>query len=95
MTWKSWPDYHCFKQWFLVTKLGEYFQFFPDEGKTNGCRYSFGYPSCPDLADQEKLFELLKPSKIGLSLTKSYQMVPELSVSGFIIFNKEAKFFVP
>ena len=72
----------------------EYFQFFPDEGKTNGCRYSFGYPSCPELADQEKLFELLKPSKIGLSLTKSYQMVPELSVSGFIIFNKEAKFFV-
>ena len=73
----------------------EYFQIFPDEEKTNGCRYSFGYPSCPDLADQQKLFELLKPSKIELSLTKSYQMVPELSVSGFIIFNKEAKFFVP
>ena len=73
----------------------EYFQNFPNEEKINGCRYSFGYPSCPDLADQKKLFELLEPSKIGLSLTQSYQMVPELSVSGFIIFNKEAKFFVP
>jgi 5-methyltetrahydrofolate--homocysteine methyltransferase len=73
----------------------EYFQIFPDKEKTKGCRYSFGYPSCPELADQRKLFELLNPSKIGLTLTASYQMVPELSVSGFIIFNKEAKFFVP
>ncbi len=73
----------------------EYFCLFPEKEKNAGCRFSFGYPSCPELADQEKLFELLRPSKIGLSLTKSYQMVPELSVSGFIIFNKGAKFFVP
>ncbi len=73
----------------------EYFQIFPEEEKNKGCRYSFGYPSCPDLADQKKLFELLNPSKIGLTLTNSYQMVPELSVSGFIVFNKKAKYFVP
>ena len=73
----------------------EYFRLFPEKEKNAGCRFSFGYPSCPELADQEKLFELLKPSRIGLSLTKSYQMVPELSVSGFIIFNKGAKFFLP
>ena len=73
----------------------EYFQVYQDEEKTKGCRYSFGYPSCPDLADQQKLFDLLNPSRIGLSLTNSYQMVPELSVSGFIIFNKAARFFVP
>ena len=73
----------------------EYFQILPNEEKTKGCRFSFGYPSCPELADQRKLFELLNPSKIGLSLTNSYQMVPELSVSGFIIFNKKAKYFVP
>lgn len=71
----------------------EYFQYFSEKENTGGCRYSFGYPSCPDLAYQKKLFELLGPSKIGLSLTESYQMVPELSVSGFIIFNKRAKYF--
>ena len=63
--------------------------------KSNGCRYSFGYPSCPELSDQKKLFELLNPDKIGLNLTQSYQMVPELSVSGFIIFNNKARYFVP
>ncbi|MBP5469082.1 MAG: hypothetical protein J6Z11_07540 [Candidatus Riflebacteria bacterium] len=71
----------------------EYFQIFPEKEETGGCRYSFGYPSCPDLAEQKKLFELLGPLKIGLNLTESYQMVPELSVSGFIIFNKRARYF--
>src|SRR5262249_37735321 len=32
-----------------------------------GCRYSFGYPACPDLEDQVKLFDLLEPERIGLS----------------------------
>lgn len=71
----------------------DYFHYFPEKEETGGCRYSFGYPSCPDLAEQKKLFELLGPSKIGLTLTESYQMVPELSVSGFIIFNKRARYF--
>ena len=73
----------------------EYFQLFPKLEKTKGCRFSFGYPSCPELSEQKKLFDLLNPSKIGLTLTNSYQMVPELSVSGFILFNKKAKYFVP
>ena len=63
--------------------------------KPLGCRYSFGYPSCPDLAYQKKLFELLNPSRIGVTLTESYQMVPEFSVSGFILFNNKARYFVP
>lgn len=63
--------------------------------KPLGCRYSFGYPSCPDLTYQKKLFALLEPSKIGLTLTESCQMVPELSVSGFIIVNDKARYFVP
>lgn len=65
------------------------------DSKTKGKRYSFGYPSCPELSYQEKLFDLLEPSKIGLSLTQNYQMVPELSVSGFILFNDKACYFIP
>jgi 5-methyltetrahydrofolate--homocysteine methyltransferase len=60
-----------------------------------GCRYSFGYPACPDLNAQRELFRLLQAQKIGLSLTSSNQMVPELSVSGFIILNHHARYFVP
>ncbi len=65
------------------------------DSKPKGKRYSFGYPSCPELSYQQKLFELLEPSKIGLSLTQNYQMVPELSVSGFILFNDKACYFIP
>lgn len=61
----------------------------------NGCRYSFGYPACPDLNAQSELMRILEASKIGISLTDLNQMVPELSVSGFIIFNKHARYFVP
>ena len=60
-----------------------------------GCRYSFGYPACPDLSAQRELFRLLKAERIGLSLTTSDQMVPELSVSGFVILNHHARYFVP
>ena len=58
-----------------------------------GSRYSFGYPSCPDLEDQGKLFGLLKPDQIGVTLTDSAQMVPEQSVSAFIVHHPAAKYF--
>jgi 5-methyltetrahydrofolate--homocysteine methyltransferase len=45
--------------------------------KYRGCRYSFGYPACPNLEDQAKLFELLRPERIGVTLTEEYQLVPE------------------
>ena len=60
-----------------------------------GCRYSFGYPACPDLSAQRELFRIIKADRIGLGLTTSDQMVPELSVSGFIILNHHARYFVP
>ena len=34
-----------------------------------GSRYSFGYPACPNLEDQAKLFELLQPGRIDVELT--------------------------
>ncbi len=58
-----------------------------------GSRYSFGYPACPNLEDQTKLFELLKPERIGVELTEEFQLDPEQSTSAIIIHNPEAKYF--
>jgi 5-methyltetrahydrofolate--homocysteine methyltransferase len=58
-----------------------------------GSRYSFGYPACPELADEEKLFTLLKPERIGLELTEGFQIVPEQSTSAIIVHHPQAKYF--
>jgi 5-methyltetrahydrofolate--homocysteine methyltransferase len=58
-----------------------------------GSRYSFGYPACPDMSDQEKLFRLLKPERIGCILTENWQIVPEQSTSAIIVHHPEAKYF--
>ncbi len=58
-----------------------------------GSRYSFGYPACPNLQDQTKLFELLEPEKIGVSLTEEYHLEPEQSTSAIIVHHPEAKYF--
>ena len=61
--------------------------------KYRGSRYSFGYPSCPDMADQRKLFRLLDPSRIGCALTENDQIDPEQSTSAIIVHHPEAKYF--
>ncbi len=58
-----------------------------------GSRYSFGYPACPDLSDQEKLFALLKPERIGCELTENWQIDPEQSTSAIVVHHPEAKYF--
>lgn len=58
-----------------------------------GSRYSFGYPACPNLEDQTKLFELLGPQRIGITLTEEYQLEPEQSTSALIVHHPEAKYF--
>lgn len=58
-----------------------------------GTRYSFGYPACPDLEHQALLFELLKPERIGVSLTEEFQLVPEQSTSAIVVHHPEAKYF--
>ena len=59
-----------------------------------GSRYSWGYPACPDLDDQEKLVELLEVERIGVSLTEEFHLVPEQSTSAIIVPHPEAKYFV-
>ncbi len=58
-----------------------------------GSRYGFGYPACPDLGAHIPLFELLQPEKIGVSLTESFEMVPEMSTSAIVVHHPQAKYF--
>lgn len=58
-----------------------------------GSRYSFGYPACPNLEDQSKLFELLHPERVGITLTEEFQLVPEQSTTAIVIHHPEAKYF--
>jgi len=61
--------------------------------KYQGSRFSFGYPACPNLEDQAKLFELLDPRRIGVELTEEFQLDPEQSTSAIIVHHPEAKYF--
>ncbi|HEX7786321.1 MAG TPA: vitamin B12 dependent-methionine synthase activation domain-containing protein, partial [Methylomirabilota bacterium] len=67
----------------------------PDKLKAHyrGIRVSFGYPACPNLADQRPLFDLLQPARIGLGLTEGFMMDPEASVSALVFHHPEAKYF--
>ena len=59
-----------------------------------GRRYSFGYPACPRLEDQEQLFRLLEvTAHIGVELTEGWMMDPEGSVSALVFHHPEAKYF--
>jgi len=63
--------------------------------KYRGSRYSFGYPACPDLEDQTKLFALLKPEEnVGVRLTSGFLLEPEQSTSAIIVHHPGAKYFV-
>jgi 5-methyltetrahydrofolate--homocysteine methyltransferase len=67
----------------------------PDKLKARyrGIRVSFGYPACPNLADQRTLFDLLRPEQIGLGLTDGFMMDPEASVSALVFHHPEARYF--
>jgi 5-methyltetrahydrofolate--homocysteine methyltransferase len=63
--------------------------------KYRGSRYSFGYPACPNLEDQTKLFALLKPEEnVGVKLTSGFLLEPEQSTSAIVVHHPAAKYFV-
>jgi 5-methyltetrahydrofolate--homocysteine methyltransferase len=63
--------------------------------KYRGSRYSFGYPACPNLEDQTKLFALLKPEEnVGVRLTSGFLLEPEQSTSAIVVHHPSAKYFV-
>jgi 5-methyltetrahydrofolate--homocysteine methyltransferase len=58
-----------------------------------GSRYSFGYPACPNVEDQDKLEVLLDWKRIGVELSEEHQLTPEQSTSAIIVHHPEAKYF--
>jgi len=58
-----------------------------------GCRYSFGYPACPDLEDRAKVVRLLAPERLGVTLSEEFQLAPEQSTDALITFHPEARYF--
>ena len=63
--------------------------------KYQGSRYSFGYPACPNLEDQAKIFELLDPEKnIGVRLTEGFHLEPEQSTNAIVVHHPQAKYFM-
>ena len=59
-----------------------------------GLRYSWGFPSCPDVAQHHLVWKLLKPEESGMTLTESGQIIPEQSTAAIVIHHPEAKYFV-
>lgn len=63
--------------------------------KYRGSRFSFGYPACPNLEDQTKLFALLKPEEnVGVRLTSGFLLEPEQSTSAIVVHHPAAKYFM-
>ncbi|RPF24855.1 methionine synthase [Streptomyces sp. TLI_185] len=58
-----------------------------------GCRYSLGYPACPDLEDRAKIAELLKPERIGVHLSEEFQLHPEQSTDAIVVHHPQAGYF--
>ena len=58
-----------------------------------GKRYSFGYPACPNLDDQQGIWRLLHPEDIGVELTEGMMMEPEASVSALVFHHPDCAYF--
>jgi len=64
------------------------------KARYRGVRVSFGYPACPRLEDQTKLFHLLQVTEtIGVQLTEGFMMEPEASVSALVFHHPQARYF--
>jgi len=61
--------------------------------KYRGIRPAFGYPACPEHSEKAKLFALLKPDTVGITLTENFAMLPAASVSGLYLAHPEARYF--
>ena len=59
-----------------------------------GRRYSWGYPAIPDLEDHERIFAVLPVSaSIGVTLTESYELVPEQSTAAIVVHHPQSSYF--
>jgi 5-methyltetrahydrofolate--homocysteine methyltransferase len=60
---------------------------------TQGRRYSWGYPACPEQSEHEKVFRLLDAPAIGLRLSGGYAVEPEQSTLAIVAHHPEAVYF--
>jgi 5-methyltetrahydrofolate--homocysteine methyltransferase len=58
-----------------------------------GARYSFGYPACPDLEQNQVIFDLLKPQDFGIELSETFQIHPEQSTTAIVVHHPKANYF--
>jgi 5-methyltetrahydrofolate--homocysteine methyltransferase len=63
-------------------------------GEKRGLRYSWGYPSCPDVMQHHLVWQILDPAKSGMTLTESGQIVPDQSTAAIVVHHPEAEYFV-
>ncbi|WP_439629842.1 methionine synthase [Gemmata sp.] len=63
------------------------------KGHYRGRRYAFGYPACPNLEDQAPLFTLIDPTRVGITLTDTFQLEPEQSTTAVVVHHPKAKYF--
>ncbi|WP_168581521.1 methionine synthase [Gephyromycinifex aptenodytis] len=61
--------------------------------KFRGCRYSFGYPACPQMEDRVTLVKLLEPERIGVELSEELQLHPEQSTDALVVHHPDASYF--
>ena len=63
--------------------------------ESQGKRYSWGYPAIPELEDHRKVFDLLPAveTKLKMSLSPAYQLIPEQSTAAIILHHKDAKYY--
>lgn len=62
-------------------------------GDKRGLRYSWGYPSCPDVSQHHIVWKLLEPQKSGMTLTEAGQIIPEQSTAAIVVHHPEAEYF--
>ena len=62
--------------------------------KQGGLRYSWGFPSCPDVSQHHLVWKLLHPEESGMTLTESGQIIPEQSTAAIVVHHPNAQYFV-
>jgi 5-methyltetrahydrofolate--homocysteine methyltransferase len=63
-------------------------------GQNRGLRYSWGYPSCPDISQHHLVWQILEPEKSGITLTEAGQIVPDQSTAAIVVHHPEAEYFI-
>ncbi len=62
--------------------------------RNRGLRYSWGYPSCPDIMQHYLVWKLIDPTKCGIDLTSAGQITPEYSTAAIIVHHPDAEYFI-